>query len=395
MRNVINRRKCIATGVAVLAGGSVAGRSLLTARQMLLGKGNGNSDSSTINEAFFPPRHVHSITPVVGDGKWIWNEPPKEQTGYLEPRAFDVTVGIRLEGQGDASGIIATTVTPVETPEQKIVEVVKESQGCRVELRQLDTFAGQLGIACDRLSRGQVAIGQARYRVELHKDFRGLERDKFPMEQEFDRDFILKWGIDSPGIQTRHSSVKDLAKTLSHQAEHPWDQAKIFYEWVRKNIKPQIQGYTSVIRALRDRVGDCEECAAVFVALCRASGIPARLVWVPGHNWAEFCLKNESGEPIWIPAHTSAYTWFGWTGVHEVILQKGDRIPFPEKREEYRLLVDWMQWKGRKPKTHFFATIEPVPPKDEADAGPGARLKQEDGRWIRTGDYARAKFNRE
>ena len=26
----------------------------------------------------------------------------------------------------------------------------------------------------------------------------------------------------------------------------------------------------------------------MLVALCRAGGIPARLVWVPNHNWAEF-----------------------------------------------------------------------------------------------------------
>ena len=32
---------------------------------------------------------VSSFEPVVGDGKWIWREPPKEERGYLEPRLFE------------------------------------------------------------------------------------------------------------------------------------------------------------------------------------------------------------------------------------------------------------------------------------------------------------------
>lgn len=66
-------------------------------------------------------------------------------------------------------------------------------------------------------------------------------------------------------------------------------------QWVPRNIRPQIGRFTSVEKALADRRGDCEEMSAVFVALCRAGGIPARLVWIPNHNWAEFYLTDEQG----------------------------------------------------------------------------------------------------
>ena len=65
--------------------------------------------------------------------------------------------------------------------------------------------------------------------------------------------------------------------------------------------------------ALKERRGDCEEMAGIFVALCRHCDIPARLVWVPNHNWAEFYLTDDQGEGHWIPAHTACYHWFGWT----------------------------------------------------------------------------------
>ena len=87
-----------------------------------------------------------------------------------------------------------------------------------------------------------------------------------------------------------------------------------------------------MVNSLRRRTGDCEELAGIFVALCRSAGIPARLVWVPNHNWAEFYLTDHEGQGHWIPAHTSCYTWFGWTGVHELVIQKGDRLSVPHEK---------------------------------------------------------------
>ena len=53
-----------------------------------------------------------SITPVVGDGKWIWNKPPADETGYLEPRSYDVEIGMELEGIGSNTPFMATTPAP-------------------------------------------------------------------------------------------------------------------------------------------------------------------------------------------------------------------------------------------------------------------------------------------
>ena len=77
-----------------------------------------------------------SITPVIGDGKWIWRDPPDE-TGYLEPREFEVSVGMKMEGRGDGQNLVATTVAPVQFPEQKILDVKIETSGCSAELLSL------------------------------------------------------------------------------------------------------------------------------------------------------------------------------------------------------------------------------------------------------------------
>ncbi len=314
---------------------------------------------------FTAPTPAYSVIPVVGDGKWIWTEPPKDQTGYLEPRQFDVSIGMQIQASGAARGLRATTTVPVQLPEQKIEDRRIQTQGCVANFRQLAPEAGQLMLFAPSVVAGQVITAVARFRLTLYKEYQGYKKEQFPAKQDFPREFRKVYMYDSPGIQTRQKVVRDLAKKIGGQFEHPWDKAKAFHGWVWENIKARVQGYTSVIEALRERIGDCEERAAVFVAFCRASGIPARLVWVPNHNWAEFYLNDQDGKGHWIPAHTSAYSWFGWTGAHEMVLQKGDNIPMPEKSKNQRLLADWMQWHGARPKAKYMAELKRLQPEME------------------------------
>jgi transglutaminase-like putative cysteine protease len=346
-----------------------------------------------------PP--AYSIIPVVGDGKWVWTAPPKDEKGYLEPRQYELQIGIELSGgRGSATEVKASTAAPVDLPEQQVDDVLIETDGCAAELRRLTPEAGQLALAAPVIGEKQTIKAFARYKLTLRKQFLGFEKDQFPAAQKFGKDFKRTYMYDSPGIQTRPKEVRDLAAAVGGQASHPWDKAQKFYEWVWENIKPRIGSYTSVLAALHDRVGDCEERAAVFVAFCRAAEIPARLVWVPNHNWAEFYLCDAEGEGHWIPVHTAAYSWFGWTGAHELVLQKGDSIYVPEKSKPYRLIEDWLQWSGARPKARFFADLKPLPPEGSDDAGPGARSKNEllgrDGPrgWTAIGPHAEEKFVR-
>lgn len=397
----MQRRTFLKAAAAVACGAapaclSVSRRGMRPPSRMLQNgnAGEGGNAASELRDAFGPTPPAYSIIPVVGDGKYIWNEPPTDQSGYLEPRPYLLKVGIQLEGRGNATQIMATTAAPVEHSEQEISAHSVETVGCKAALRALAPQAGQLVLAAPGIVKGQTITAAALFRLTLKKVYQGYQRDQFPVEQEFDKDFRKLYMYDSPGIQTRIRELRDLAERVGGQLEHPWDKARAYYRWVWENIRARIGPYTSVVEALRDRVGDCEERAAVFVALCRVSGIPARLVWVPNHNWAEFFLHDEQGAGHWIPAHTSAYNWFGWTGVHELVLQKGDSIYVPEKRKEYRLLADWMRWQGAKPEVRYFGELTPLPPEEGADPGPGARSKDEKGEWVVVKKHPLDRFTR-
>jgi len=101
-------------------------------------------------------------------------------------------------------------------------------------------------------------------------------------------------------IENRQSKVTEIAGNL--KGANPSATARNIYQWVADNLK--YSGFHAANRgalwALRNRKGDCTEYAALFTALCRANGIPARMlsgfvcpksmILKPYslHDWAEF-----------------------------------------------------------------------------------------------------------
>ena len=76
--------------------------------------------------------------------------------------------------------------------------------------------------------------------------------------------------------------------------------------------------------------------SALFVSLCRLSGISARTVWVEGHDYPEFYLVDKQGKGHWIPAQVVGPPWFGEITEYRPIFQKGDRFYDPLQKEYVR-----------------------------------------------------------
>lgn len=357
----ISRRK------AMLAAGTSVGLSRFGSLNSWSSPGTGHS--------------ACSITPVGFDQVWIWEDEPEDQEGTVDSREFDVTVGVRWKSGGTVRNLMSSTVAPIQFPEQQIVSVeVKHPAGAEARLVALSESCGQLQVTAPVMERGQEIEAKAVYRMKLSRFCPHYSADQFPAKQEVSADIRQMYLGNSPGIRSDLNAVKQVVDQVRSRHEHPWQTANKFHGWVWENIDGKPGAYTSVREALSSRVGDCEERAGVFIALCRAAGIPARLVWVPNHSWAEFCLFDEAGKPHWIPAHTAAYNWFGWTGAHELVLQKGDRIRMPGKDSVVRLVMDWYSFEGRRPTIEFFGSMTPVASQGK-DPGPGKRKKNEHGGW--------------
>jgi transglutaminase-like putative cysteine protease len=107
------------------------------------------------------------------------------------------------------------------------------------------------------------------------------------------------WLNEQDLIESNYPLIK--AKALELKADDDRITAQAIYDFVANHIV--YSGYASrekgALAAFKDKTGDCTEYAALVVALCRASGIPARYlggyvaqqdkVLRPDdyHNWAE------------------------------------------------------------------------------------------------------------
>lgn len=114
-----------------------------------------------------------------------------------------------------------------------------------------------------------------------------------------------------------------------------WQRVEALYDFVRVKVK-YLNGAEDMpaVQALEDGKADCYGLSALFVAMCRTMKVPARMVWVDNHQYAEFYLEEEDGKGYWYPAQLAGTRAFGEMPLPMVIFQKGDNFRVPERRRE-------------------------------------------------------------
>jgi transglutaminase-like putative cysteine protease len=107
------------------------------------------------------------------------------------------------------------------------------------------------------------------------------------------------------GIQAG-GEVRRTAREVVGEERNPYLRARLIFRWIVANMSyVERSERHDALEGLLARRGDSAQLAMVFVAMCRALDIPARLVcghWTTGdrgaHVWAEFYLPNYG----WVPA---------------------------------------------------------------------------------------------
>ncbi len=101
-----------------------------------------------------------------------------------------------------------------------------------------------------------------------------------------------------PLLQSDAPEIRALAKDIVGNETNSYRAARKLLEWVYRRVeKAYVPAVSNALEVLKSKKGDCGEHAALFVALARAAGIPARPLvgityWPPGngfgyHAWAE------------------------------------------------------------------------------------------------------------
>ncbi len=103
-----------------------------------------------------------------------------------------------------------------------------------------------------------------------------------------------KFKSPGPFIQSNDHRIKNIAQRVTQSADTPIEKVRNLVLWIQKNIRRQpVVSLPNALSTLKNRMGDCNEHAALMAALCRAIGIPAGveagLVYLKGrfyyHAW--------------------------------------------------------------------------------------------------------------
>jgi hypothetical protein len=273
-----------------------------------------------------------------------------------EPRSETYRIGVAITAdKGPCTGLLATVPVPMDWPEQAVTIVGEEktSHVKRLEYRTLADGAKQLRVTIPMLPAGAEAKAIVTFRVSRRPIAPPADPKALVLPEKLDAK-LRGYLAASPYIESTDAKIQSIAKELSAGNDGGWQRAEAIYDWVRANVKYQEGSLKGALQALKDGTGDCEELTSLFIALCRASKIPARTVWVPGHCYPEFYLADKSGQGYWIPCQAAGDRSFGGIGEMRPILQKGDNFTVPEKpREKVRYVAEFVTGKGGQPSARF------------------------------------------
>jgi len=184
-------------------------------------------------------------------------------------------------------------------------------------------------------------------------------------------------------VESDDARITAIAGQLQQGKTNPYAIAGAIYDWVIDNLAyRKVGGLKGAKFALENGYGECGDYSALFTALCRAAGIPARTVvgrWATSssddwHVWAEFYLPGYG----WLPVdptdadlNKKCIACFGNLDNKRLILHKGFTVVLQPSPVSFKPEVGFLQlycWeyqgvKGQAPiQTEISYTINPRPP---------------------------------
>jgi hypothetical protein len=230
---------------------------------------------------------------------------------------------------------------PLDCPEQS-VQILEEDfspEVREVTYRPLTDGVRQMLISVPALPDGATARAVLTVEVSTRPILPPEKTDDLKIPERLDRKTRM-YTKGSPYIEVKHRSVRALSKEIMDELDPSataWEKVEAIYDKMLETVEYVEGPDKSATDSLRDGEADCQGRSMVFIALCRTNKIPARMVWVDGHAYAEFYLEDAAGHGSWYPIESAGSRAFGEMPLARPILQKGDNFSIPERKDRKRL----------------------------------------------------------
>jgi hypothetical protein len=297
---------------------------------------------------------------------------------YGEPDTIRFRVGAEITAsRGACRGITTMMCLPLDCPEQQVT-ILSEDFSSDVEVSYRPLPGGEVNqmlIQVPYLQSGATARAIVTCEVTTRTILPPEETASLTIPKRVPSKLRV-YTNGSPFIEVKHQKIRSLSREILKDLDPSatdWEKIEKIYDYVLDNVEYVEGPDKSAIDALRDGQSDCQGRSALFIALCRANKVPARMVWVHGHVYPEFYLqqsedtefpssprggarggasddavsaKRTSRRPkdppgAWYPAESAGTRAFGEMPMARTILQKGDNFRVPERDEKLRYASDF------------------------------------------------------
>lgn len=257
------------------------------------------------------------------------------------PRTYQLKIVVRVEAPKESASknVVVVAPIPMDWHEQKVRLLSRKfTDGGKYREQVKRGQCATMKFQIPRIEAGESASVELLYEITRWRMQFTLPGETLDFPKGPPADVRDQYARQPPGLEMKHPKIVNLAAELEkqHADDGPWAMVHGFWEWTRDNVDFKNGDFRGALFAIEQHCGDCEEMSALFVSMCRLSGVVARSVWVEGHNYPEFYLRDLHGKGHWIPAQVVGPAWFGEMTEYRPILQKGDAFYDPFQRKYVR-----------------------------------------------------------
>jgi hypothetical protein len=291
------------------------------------------------------------------------DDAPATGVTFSNPVDAKWKVGVRVIGASKiARNMLVTIPVPNDWPEQRVSMASEEipSNVDKVTFRDLDSGVRQLMLTIPVVRAREETIVTMTFLVSTRQVIGPPNPTVFVRPKSNHKQGKPYLGV-GPQINYRNTKLRKQVKELVASKEFVWQEVEAIYDWVRDNIEQRDSAADDVISIFREKSGCAEDKVGLFVAMCRANKIPARMVWVEGTQYAEFMLVDKEKNAHWFPCSVVGIREFGSISDPRIILQKGDSIRVPEKESRQKFVAEFATCVGtKKPIVRFVREALPA-----------------------------------
>lgn len=220
---------------------------------------------------------------------------------YTQGNIVELDLSYDFSVPGKTHRLRFVVVLPRTMPDrQNILSTKYSPKPSRIFNENGNRYAEFVFVKPNRRVKIEISIKAELFRYDLFTARKKRARDRHEDHQL--RDFLRH----EKYIEKDHDQIQEIANGIEGQTE--MDIVTNIYDYVIDNMEYTIPSKRNrgAVKALQSGKGDCTEYADLFVAICRAKNIPARVAtgYTVGfsstslkHNWVEVYLQEYG----WVP----------------------------------------------------------------------------------------------